>query len=154
MSKSLFDQLVSGAVAEELANMDTSYPILEPGEKGFAIKSASKLETDSGEGLLVELSLLDEAVDTNGSPVGANFSVRHLMWMTPVGKLTKESILRNLAIFQDCFGISRTEWDETFESWIGLEGTAVTGIQPAGVDKKGVEREAQTIIKRFVPLKG
>lgn len=150
----LFDTLASGALTEELSNTTTSYPILAAGTYTFSIKSAEKVATKDGSGeyLLIQLALGEEATDVDGNPLNPGYGLRHMIYGTVTEKVTQESILKNIARFQDCFGIPREEWDETFESWIGLEGQVSTKVGQERTDaRSGQTYPPQTEISSLIP---
>lgn len=121
---SIFDKLGEG-----LEEVSTNVPMLAPGIYNFAIYSIEKKRSDSGfEFLAIGLQLHDEAYDLDGNTISGAF-VNTMIGLTENDYNTEADIKRQVACFLDCFQGSR-EWDETLESYKGLEGSVKVRIKP------------------------
>ena len=122
---SVFDNLANG-----LEDQSTAVPMLAPGIHEFKIHSMEKKSNEAGtfEYIAIGLQLTSEAEDTDGNPISGAF-VNTMIGLTENDYNSEEDIRRQVACFLVCFQGSR-EWDETFESYIGLEGSVKTRIKP------------------------
>lgn len=148
----ILSQLASGALTDELVNASTSYPVLSPGTYAVTIAKVEVTPTKDGSGemLTIGLQLAQDAEDVDGNVLHAGFGLTHRIYCTVTEKVTQEMVLRNIAQFQDCFSIPRDSWDETFESWLGLEGTVKTKVEPERTGPDGTQYAASTGIASFI----
>jgi len=115
---SIFDKL-----AEGLEDQSTVVPKLAPGIYDFKLFSIEKKTNEAGtfEWLAMGLQLISEGEDLDGNPMSGAF-VNHMLGLTVNDYNSEEDIKREVACFLDCFQGSR-DWDETLESYVGLEGS-------------------------------
>ena len=128
---SLFDRL-----GDDLDTQSVVEPILAPGIYTFKLYSIEKKTNESGsfEWLAISLQLMDEGEDLDGNPLNGGF-INTMIGLTVNEYNTEEDIRREVAKFLDCFQGSR-DWDETLESYVGLEGQVKTMVQKERQNKK------------------
>lgn len=154
----IFDELGS----EDLSTVDTSYPILAPGQYEFQVKEATKEEAESGyQYLLFKCSLVTpNAVDTNGNPVPVGYVMRNMIGLTPAEKTIKEvgleeakkRIKANVVKFLDAV-VENRYFDPTLETYVGLNFFAKTRVSKERTDPiTGQVYAPQAEFSSFIPL--
>ena len=143
---SVFDSL-----AEGLDEVSTAEPILAPSIYTFKLHSIEKKTAESGfEYLALGLQLMDEGQDIDGNPIGTVF-LNTMLGLTPNEYNTEDAIKREVCKFLDCFQGSR-DWDETLESYKGLEGTIKTKVEKERTNKNtGVVYPQTHAVAQYLP---
>lgn len=143
----VFDNL-----AEGLDDQSTDEPILAGGLYTFKIFSIELKENESQtfQWISLSLQLQDEAEDLDGNPLNGCF-LNEMIGLTVNEYNSEEDIRREVAKFLDCFQGGR-DWDESLESYKGMEGVCKTKVKKERTNKKtGDVYPEQAAVSVYMP---
>lgn len=158
-------ELLNSLTTEELANTDTTFPNLAPGQYEFLIDTAEIKDNTAGTGkyLLFQCKLQSEgAKSTAGEPLAIGYPVRHMINLSPSQKQIDKNpegldgviknIKRDIAKFLEAVaGPSRT-YDPSFAAYRGNTFWAKTRVSKERTDDNtGVTYDPQTEIASLIP---
>lgn len=155
--------LLNSLGSEELANVDTSFPLLKPGQYEFVVDSVEIKDSNSG-GKFISISakLNEDAETTAGEPLKPGYPVRHMINLTPSQKQIEnnprgvegcvENIKKDIAKFLDATVGPSRYYDPSFQVYRGQTFFAKTRVSKERTDERtGQTYDPQTEFATLIP---
>ncbi len=158
-------ELLNNLTTEELADTNTAFPNLSPGQYEFVVDSAEIKDNaaQTGKYVLFQCKLATPgAISTAGEPLQPGYPVRHMINLSPSQKqIDKNSeglegciknIKKDIAKFVEALVGPSRQWDSTFQLYRGQTFFAKTRVSKERVDENsGQVYDPQTEFQTFVP---
>lgn len=112
----------------DLSTIDTSMPVLAPGQYEFEIAEMERAQSKTKEGtyLKIKLKLVTENVQTiTDEHVNPGFPLLHMISLV---RTDNYDPLKSIAVFLDALGLRDQPFDQTFESYVGRTLVAKTKV--------------------------